>query len=329
LRDRIDSRGLDDDRYLPNMLSDRLDFVLGKIAADLDLALARRLASDSPGRITPRLLASGDGWHVQDVTCTSGPTDRPFEEQHKDVSIAIVAAGSFQIRSPFGRELMTPGSLLLGNAGQPFECGHDHAAGDRCIAFHYAPDAFERLAADAGATRNERRFRTSRVPPIRASSPLVARASLALATSPTPAWDEIAVQVATETIRLSARQTNDPGEPSSGVVRRVTESVRAIERCPGARWTLDELARDAGQSPFHYLRAFGRITGVTPHQFVVRARLRAAAMRLATEDSKVISIALEAGFDDISNFNRSFRAEFGVAPLAYRHHARGRHNTSR
>jgi AraC-like DNA-binding protein len=274
--------------------------------------------------MAPSLLASGDGWYAQDVICTSGPADRPFEERHKDVSIAIVAAGSFQVRSTFGRELMTPGSLLLGNAGQSFECGHDHAAGDRCIAFHYAPDAFERLAADVGAKRGDRTFRTSRVPPIRASSPLVARASLALAASPTPAWDEIAIQVAAGAIRLSASKTKDPAEPLSAVVRRVTEGVRAIERCPGAQWTLEELAREAGQSPFHYLRTFGRITGVTPHQFVVRARLRVAAMRLATEDTKVISIALGTGFDDISNFNRSFRTEFGVAPLAYRRHAQGR-----
>ena len=45
---------------------------------------------------------------------------------------------------------MLPGSLLLGNVGQHFECAHEHATGDRCIAFGYAPDYFERLVADAG-----------------------------------------------------------------------------------------------------------------------------------------------------------------------------------
>ena len=56
--------------------------------------------------------------------CTAGPRDRTFEEQHARVNIAIVAGGTFQYRSRAGRELMTPGSVLLGNPGECFECGH-------------------------------------------------------------------------------------------------------------------------------------------------------------------------------------------------------------
>jgi AraC family transcriptional regulator len=81
--------------------------------------------------MTGRLLARGDRWTVKDVVCTSGPGDRSFEEQHSQVSIAIVVAGTFQYRSTTGRALMTPGSLLLGNAGHCFECGHEHGRGDR------------------------------------------------------------------------------------------------------------------------------------------------------------------------------------------------------
>src|SRR6266581_386737 len=108
--------------------------VLGKIAADLDQALARREASGAPGRTTGRLVAGGNGWSVEDVLCTCGPGDRPFEERHTAMSIGVVVRGTFQYRSPLGRELMTPGTFLLGNAGQCFECGHEHAAGDRCVA---------------------------------------------------------------------------------------------------------------------------------------------------------------------------------------------------
>src|SRR5262249_15078830 len=123
---------------------------LGKIAIDLKRALARRAMTGAAGCATPRIIAQGEGWRVADVICTSGPEDRPFEEQHHRFSIAIVAAGSFQYRSRLGRELMTPGSIMLGNAGQCYECGHEHGAGDRCVAFWYAPDYFDRLAADAG-----------------------------------------------------------------------------------------------------------------------------------------------------------------------------------
>jgi transcriptional regulator GlxA family with amidase domain len=99
---------------------------------------------------------------------------------------------------------------------------------------------------------------------------------------------------------------------------RVTRVVRAIEARPDANLSLTNLARDSGLSPYHFLRTFERLTGVTPHQFVLRARLREAATRLVTEPRKVIDVALDSGFGDVSNFNRAFRAEFGVTPLEYR-----------
>src|SRR5262249_36175402 len=94
----------------------------------------------------PRPLAGGEGWAVSDVVCNAGPRDRTFEERHDDAAVAIVVAGTFQYRSTSGRELMTPGSLLLGNPDEPFECGHEHAAGDRCLSFSFAPDYFESVA---------------------------------------------------------------------------------------------------------------------------------------------------------------------------------------
>ena len=110
---------------------------MAKIAVELNQALARRRVQGTPGCTTPRTIAAGDGWTVADVVCTSGPPDRPFEEQHARYTIAIVLAGSFQYRSPFGGGLMTPGSVMLGNPGQCFECGHEHGDGDRCVSFWY------------------------------------------------------------------------------------------------------------------------------------------------------------------------------------------------
>src|SRR5213083_232658 len=154
------------------------------------------------GKTESRLLARGDGWTVSDVVCTSGPADRPFEERHADFSIAIVAAGTFEYRAAAGRELMTPGSLMLGSAGQSFECGHEHGVGDRCVAFWYAPAYFERLAADAGA-RGTARFGALRLPPLRALSPLVARASAGIGHPLGAAWEEIGVRLAAQAVQLS------------------------------------------------------------------------------------------------------------------------------
>ena len=45
-------------------------------------------------------------------------------------------------------------------------------------------------------------------------------------------------------------------------------------------------------------------------------------MRLIVEPGKVVDLALDTGFGDVSNFNRAFRAEFGVSPRVYRVGAR-------
>ena len=78
------------------------------------------------------------------------------------------------------------------------------------------------------------------------------------------------------------------------------------------------MAREARLSPYHFLRTFQRLTGVTPHQYVLRARLRQAALRLVSGGDKIVDVALDCGFGDLSNFNRAFRAEFRLSPRAYR-----------
>ena len=290
---------------------------MAKIAIELQRALARRAITGGPGTPTARVLAQGDGWTVEDVVCTSGPQDRSFEEQHAQVRIAIVAAGTFQYRSSAGRELMTPGSLLLGTPGRYFECGHEHGAGDRCLSFGYAPDYFEQLAADAGS-RGRADFAMLRLPPVRDLSPLIARACAGLTGSLDVPWEELSVRLAAQTVQLSRNLLPDRTAAPAAAAARVTRAVRAIERRPDARLALGSLAREADLSPFHFLRTFERLTGLTPHQYVLRVRLREAAMRLAVEPGKVLDIALDCGFGDVSNFNRAFRAEFGVSPRTYR-----------
>ena len=297
------------------------DEYLAKIAVELEQALAQRAAQGLPGRAASRVLAGAPGWSVSDVVCTSGPRDRPFEERHTGVSIAIVVAGSFQYRSSASQELMTPGSLLLGNPGQCYECGHEHGAGDRCLSFYYAPDYFEDLSASAGLRGSKPGFRVLRLPAGRELSPTVARACAALQSaggSTIEIWEEISLQLASQTACLTAGLSADAGGAPPSTVARVTRVLRSIERHSDTDLGLGALAREAGLSRYHFLRTFERLTGLTPHQYLLRCRLREAATRLAAEPAKILEIALDCGFGDVSNFNRAFRAEFGVSPRAYR-----------
>jgi AraC family transcriptional regulator len=279
---------------------------LAKIAVALEQALKDRDVNGGPGSPQSRVLAQGDGWSVEDIICTCGPRDRSFEEQHSRIAIAIVAAGTFQYRSTGGRELMTPGSLMLGNPGQCFECGHEHGQGDRCLSFGYTPEYWETVAAGA-------KLPAQRIPPLRAMSRLIARACAGLTKD--IAWEELSVELAAQTVQVAIG--SDTPSPNLSAIARVTQAVRSIEQDPSATHTLAELAVEARLSPYHFLRTFEQVTGVTPHQCILRARLREAAERLS-EPAGILDVALESGFGDLSNFNRTFRTEFGVSPRAWR-----------
>ncbi|HZD93859.1 MAG TPA: AraC family transcriptional regulator [Candidatus Sulfotelmatobacter sp.] len=296
---------------------------MAKIAVALEQALAHRTLTGAAGRTSGRLLAQGEGWKAEDVICTHGPHDRSFEEQHKNYTIALVAAGSFQYRGDHGRELMTAGSILLGRAGEGFECRHDHGSGDRCVAFSYTPEYFERLAADAGGKGS---FAVLRLPPMRAFSPLMARACAGLFNTTDVPWEEIGLELASQTVQMARNGGVDchPTNSLPSSEARVTRVLRRIERhiSDSLDVSIANLAREAGLSPYHFLRTFEAVTGVTPHQYIMRVRLREAAVRLAAEPERVLDIAYDCCFRDVSNFNRAFRMEFGVSPKAYR---RSRH----
>lgn len=288
--------------------------VLAKIAVALEQALVRRRLRGEPGRATPRVLARGTGWCAADVVCTSGPQDRRFEERHEHFAITFVLAGSFQYRNALGQALMTPGSLMLGNPGQSYECGHEHAEGDRCVVFWYEPDYFEKLAGG--------NFVIPRLPPVRELAPFVVSAGTGALGDRAIAWDELAVKLAGSTARLAAGRSLAHDRLPSYAEARVTRAVRTIDHRPGDSHTLATLAGESGLSPYHFLRTFERLTGITPHQYVRRARLREAATRLVAGTGKIIDVAFDSGFGDVSNFNRAFRAEFGMSPRTYRQRSR-------
>jgi AraC family transcriptional regulator len=229
------------------------------------------------------------------------------------VSVAVVLSGTFTYGNEFGRTLLTPGALLLGDAGGCFTCGHQHGEGDRCLSFHFEPAFFENIAAAAGGRTT--RFDRNSLPAHRSLTPLVARAIVA-AEDAAP-FEELALDLAAAALRASGGDYH-PAPISKHDERRVAAVVRYLEENFDQPCLLGDLANLAGLSPYHFLRVFRATTGVTPHQHLLRARLRAAAVSLVRTDTPVTEIALASGCDDLSNFTRSFRAEYGITPSHYR-----------
>jgi AraC-like DNA-binding protein len=86
---------------------------------------------------------------------------------------------------------------------------------------------------------------------------------------------------------------------------------------------LEDAAGQADISPFHFLRLFASVLGVTPHQYLVRSRLRHAARLLADDERSVTDVAYDVGFGDLSNFVRTFHRAAGVSPRRFREASRG------
>src|SRR5262245_19301249 len=180
-----------------------------------------------------QILADGPGWRVTDIRCDAGPHDRPFEEQHEAVCIAAVTEGSFQYRSSHGAALLAPGALLLGNDGQPYECGHEHAAGDRSLCFHFDPDYLEEVVAAVPGARSAA-FAVPRLPPLPGLMPLLAAAEAARDRGDAGAFEELAPRLAgTVATELAGSASRPARRPTARDQRRITRALRRIESSAG------------------------------------------------------------------------------------------------
>lgn len=115
-------------------------------------------------------------------------------------------------------------------------------------------------------------------------------------------------------VRWADLEAVPPVRPASRAIARVRDYLEA--HC-SEEANLAELARIAGLSRSHFIRAFARETGMTPHAYLMDRRVR-AAKRLLGQGQPPGDVAAVCGFFDQSHLNRVFKARMGVTPGAYR-----------
>ncbi len=98
-------------------------------------------------------------------------------------------------------------------------------------------------------------------------------------------------------------------------LRRVDDFIQAHI---GDNISVADLANVAGLSVWHFARAFAAVSGVPPHQFVLRRRLALARNLLRAERTPMAEIAAACGFADHAHFTRSFRSNHGFTPTDFR-----------
>jgi AraC-like DNA-binding protein len=86
--------------------------------------------------------------------------------------------------------------------------------------------------------------------------------------------------------------------------------------------TLEEVAREAAMSHFHFIRQFTALFGTTPHQYRIQTRIDRAKYRLAIGNESVTDICMDLGGSSLGSFSALFAQRAGVSPLQYRRRAR-------
>jgi AraC-like DNA-binding protein len=254
---------------------------------------------------------------VSDFRCNAGPDDQPFAEHFDCHSISYVRKGSFGCHCRGRFHELVAGSILVGHPGDEYVCTHDHVVGDECLSFFLAPELVETIG-DTNAI-----WRVGAVPPLPELVVLGELAQSAADGSSDVGLDEVGHAFAGRFVEAVSGRKTKPLTAALRDRRRAVETALWIDANSHRAIALDDAADQAGISPFHFLRLFSAVLGVTPHQYLVRSRLRHAARRLADDDSPITDIAYDVGFADLSNFVRTFHRAAGASPLKFRQASKG------
>jgi AraC family transcriptional regulator len=97
-------------------------------------------------------------------------------------------------------------------------------------------------------------------------------------------------------------------------LNRMKDALDLIEKSLDERVDIEEIAKAACTSPFHFQRMFFMLTGMTVAEYIRKRKLTLAAQELATSSSKVLDVALKYGYDSPESFSKAFRKIHGISP---------------
>lgn len=111
------------------------------------------------------------------------------------------------------------------------------------------------------------------------------------------------------------RKKRSPVNESGERVERAIEYIKAnFQR----KVTVNELCKNLFLSKFYFIKLFRGYTGVTPYEYLLNYRVNQAKYLLRNTEKSVSEICFDCGFEDTSNFIRTFKKIAGFTPLQFR-----------
>lgn len=271
--------------------------------------------------ISRRSLYEGSLFELGHVVCKPTPELR-HEVTYAGLNVlALPTAGVFALHaSPRKHVVATPNHAVFISTGMPYRVTFPGCVGDECLTLRLTGEGLARLAPEAmqqeGFAR-ETLFARAVLDP----QAILARSLLWRGLGRGEADPLFVEESGVGLLRsaLGAVGLSQRVERRSPHVERVKEAISAA---PERKWTLDELARLAGVSPYHLSHLFNREVGTSVYRYALRSRLARALEAVLDSSLDLTSIALDAGFASHSHFTARFRAFFGLTPEALRRSAR-------
>jgi AraC-like DNA-binding protein len=102
------------------------------------------------------------------------------------------------------------------------------------------------------------------------------------------------------------------------IQRAVNRVIEAMRDNLGEPLTIDDMARTAMFSKFHFTRIFQQVTGLSPRRFLSAMRLQRAKQLLVSTSLSVTDISHQVGYSSVGTFSSRFTDSVGISPTAYR-----------
>jgi AraC-like DNA-binding protein len=237
------------------------------------------------------------------------PHRDPPEEISPAAQINFIESGVFEIAAGRRRERFVPGEVFVTRPADAYRCRHSDASPrDVSLSLQlHAPGAADALRRLRGRIR------------LPASNRL-AYARLRLL-SAAASGDGLAFETRAAEALEAASAAPDAGAAPfrAGQLGWYSRRVDRVRELLEARFAeprglaLEDLAREAAMSPFHFARLFRELTGTPPHRYLRNLRLE-AARRLLLSGARVTDACYDAGFSSLSHFSRQFRRRYGLSP---------------
>ncbi|MGH7694968.1 MAG: helix-turn-helix transcriptional regulator [Gemmatimonadaceae bacterium] len=273
-------------------------------------------------------LFSSELVDITRVCCRPNEPGCGAPEAANDHHVVVPHRGVFVMHVGKRRYVAHPAAVLFFTAGREYRVSHPVGNGDDCSSLRFAPEVLHEALDSAyrGSVHDSAPFDaigTAVAPP--AAQLLAARRLPALTETgaSTLEIEETALSLLRDALRAGRKAGLGPRRArrveTEMRTRRWAEEVELhLAANPGRRWTLAELGREVGCSPYHLARGFRAVSGKSIHRSLMAIRVAIAAERVLGGEADLSGLAQELGFASHAHLSTTFRAAHGIPPSAIR-----------